>query len=33
MARVHDVIRTEEPHDSIERYTNLGVEVINRHLY
>jgi pyruvate/2-oxoglutarate dehydrogenase complex dihydrolipoamide dehydrogenase (E3) component/uncharacterized membrane protein YdjX (TVP38/TMEM64 family) len=28
MQRVHDVIRTVEPHDSIERYTGLGVEVL-----
>ncbi|BFM05607.1 FAD-dependent oxidoreductase [Halioxenophilus aromaticivorans] len=28
MARVNEVIKTIEPHDSIERYTNLGVEVI-----
>jgi pyruvate/2-oxoglutarate dehydrogenase complex dihydrolipoamide dehydrogenase (E3) component/uncharacterized membrane protein YdjX (TVP38/TMEM64 family) len=28
MARVHDVIRTVEPHDSVERYTKLGVEVL-----
>ena len=28
MARVHRVIKTIEPHDSIERYTKLGVEVI-----
>ncbi len=28
MARVHRVIRDIEPHDSIERYTDLGVEVI-----
>ncbi|RBA23570.1 FAD-dependent oxidoreductase [Herminiimonas fonticola] len=28
MARVHDVIRTVEPHDSVERYTELGVEVL-----
>lgn len=28
MGRVHDVIRKIEPHDSIERYTNLGVDVI-----
>jgi len=28
MARVHQVIRTVEPHDSIERYTGLGVEVL-----
>lgn len=27
MARVHRVIKTVEPHDSIERYTSLGVEV------
>ncbi|CAM5368083.1 FAD-dependent oxidoreductase [Eoetvoesiella caeni] len=28
MARVHEVIRTVEPHDSVERYTELGVEVL-----
>jgi len=28
MARVHDVIRTVAPHDSVERYTELGVEVL-----
>lgn len=28
MARVHEVIRAVEPHDSIERYTSLGVEVL-----
>lgn len=28
MARVHEAIRAIEPHDSIERYTGLGVEVI-----
>jgi pyruvate/2-oxoglutarate dehydrogenase complex dihydrolipoamide dehydrogenase (E3) component/uncharacterized membrane protein YdjX (TVP38/TMEM64 family) len=28
MERVHAIIRTVEPHDSIERYTGLGVEVI-----
>lgn len=28
MARVHRVIRTIEPQDSVERYTGLGVEVI-----
>lgn len=28
MARVHDVIRTVAPHDSVERYTGLGVEVL-----
>jgi pyruvate/2-oxoglutarate dehydrogenase complex dihydrolipoamide dehydrogenase (E3) component len=29
MARVHRVIKTVEPHDSVERYTKLGVEVIH----
>lgn len=28
MARVQRIIRTIEPHDSVERYTQLGVEVI-----
>lgn len=28
MARVHDVVRTVAPHDSAERYTSLGVEVL-----
>jgi pyruvate/2-oxoglutarate dehydrogenase complex dihydrolipoamide dehydrogenase (E3) component/uncharacterized membrane protein YdjX (TVP38/TMEM64 family) len=28
MARVHKVIAAVEPHDSIERYTELGVEVL-----
>lgn len=28
MARVHRVIATIEPHDSVERYTELGVEVL-----
>ncbi len=28
MARVHEVIRHVAPHDSIERYTRLGVEVL-----
>ncbi len=28
MARVHRIIHAVEPHDSIERYTQLGVEVI-----
>lgn len=28
MQRVHDIIRQVEPHDSVERYTNLGVEVL-----
>jgi pyruvate/2-oxoglutarate dehydrogenase complex dihydrolipoamide dehydrogenase (E3) component/uncharacterized membrane protein YdjX (TVP38/TMEM64 family) len=28
MARVHEIIRTVEPHDSVERYTGLGVEVL-----
>ncbi|SEK95909.1 FAD-dependent oxidoreductase [Nitrosovibrio tenuis] len=29
MARVHRIINTIEPHDSVERYTKLGVEVIH----
>jgi hypothetical protein len=28
MARVHSVIKTIEPHDSAERYTGLGVDVV-----
>ncbi len=28
MARVHNIIRTVAPHDSVERYTRLGVECI-----
>ncbi len=28
MQRVHDVIKAIEPHDSVERYTDLGVEVL-----
>ncbi len=28
MQRVHDVVKTIEPHDSVERYTGLGVDVI-----
>ena len=28
MARVHDIIATIAPHDSVARYTSLGVEVI-----
>ena len=28
MARVHDVIAEIEPHDSVDRYTGLGVEVL-----
>lgn len=28
MARIHEVIHAVEPHDSIERYKNLGVEVL-----
>ncbi len=28
MARVRDVITTIEPHDSVERYTGLGVDVV-----
>ncbi|MEA3643732.1 MAG: FAD-dependent oxidoreductase, partial [Lamprobacter sp.] len=29
MQRVHDIIAAIEPHDSIERYTSLGVEVLH----
>ncbi|MBX3616677.1 MAG: FAD-dependent oxidoreductase [Nitrosomonas sp.] len=29
MARVQRVVKTVEPHDSVERYTNLGVEVLH----
>jgi hypothetical protein len=28
MARVQNVVRQVEPHDSVERYSKLGVEVI-----
>lgn len=28
MARIHNIIATIEPHDSIERYTNLGVDAV-----
>ena len=28
MARVHDVVSKVEPHDSVERYTSLGVDVV-----
>lgn len=28
MARVHAIVKSIEPHDSVERYTSLGVEVI-----
>ncbi len=28
MQRIHDVIKAIEPHDSVERYTRLGVEVL-----
>ncbi|HMN94684.1 MAG TPA: FAD-dependent oxidoreductase [Hydrogenophaga sp.] len=31
MQRIHEVIRAIEPHDSIERYTGLGVEVLQGH--
>jgi pyruvate/2-oxoglutarate dehydrogenase complex dihydrolipoamide dehydrogenase (E3) component/uncharacterized membrane protein YdjX (TVP38/TMEM64 family) len=31
MQRVHGVVRAIEPHDSIERYTALGVEVLQGH--
>lgn len=28
MQRIHDIIRTIEPHDSVERFTKLGVDVL-----
>jgi pyruvate/2-oxoglutarate dehydrogenase complex dihydrolipoamide dehydrogenase (E3) component/uncharacterized membrane protein YdjX (TVP38/TMEM64 family) len=28
MQRIHDIIATIEPHDSVERYTDLGVDVV-----
>jgi pyruvate/2-oxoglutarate dehydrogenase complex dihydrolipoamide dehydrogenase (E3) component/uncharacterized membrane protein YdjX (TVP38/TMEM64 family) len=31
MQRVQDVVRAIEPHDSVERYTGLGVEVLQGH--
>jgi len=31
MQRVHEVIKEIEPHDSVERYTALGVEVLQGH--
>jgi pyruvate/2-oxoglutarate dehydrogenase complex dihydrolipoamide dehydrogenase (E3) component/uncharacterized membrane protein YdjX (TVP38/TMEM64 family) len=31
MRRVHRVVREIEPHDSVERYTGLGVEVLQGH--
>ncbi len=31
MQRIHDVIAAIEPHDSVERYTSLGVEVLQGH--
>jgi pyruvate/2-oxoglutarate dehydrogenase complex dihydrolipoamide dehydrogenase (E3) component/uncharacterized membrane protein YdjX (TVP38/TMEM64 family) len=31
MKRIHHVIRDIEPHDSVERYTGLGVEVLQGH--
>jgi pyruvate/2-oxoglutarate dehydrogenase complex dihydrolipoamide dehydrogenase (E3) component/uncharacterized membrane protein YdjX (TVP38/TMEM64 family) len=33
MARVHQVIRDIEPHDSVARYTGLGVEVLLGHAH
>ncbi|MDR0788380.1 MAG: FAD-dependent oxidoreductase [Gemmatimonadota bacterium] len=33
MRRVQEVIRTIEPHDSTERYTGLGVEVMQGHAH
>ena len=31
MARIDDVVRTIAPHDSVERYTALGVDVVQGH--
>ena len=31
MRRVHEVIKSIAPHDSVERYTSLGVEVLQGH--
>ncbi|UOD50042.1 FAD-dependent oxidoreductase [Orrella daihaiensis] len=31
MQRVHNVIKDIEPHDSVERYTDLGVDVLQGH--
>lgn len=31
MKRVHDIIAAVEPHDSVERYTCLGVDVVQGH--
>lgn len=31
MTRVHNVVQQVEPHDSVERYSKLGVEVIQGH--
>jgi len=31
MTRIHHIIRAIEPHDSVERYTKLGVEVLQGH--
>jgi len=31
MQRIHDVIKLIEPHDSVQRYTDLGVEVLQGH--
>ncbi|MBD3892890.1 bifunctional TVP38/TMEM64 family protein/FAD-dependent oxidoreductase [Hydrogenophaga sp.] len=31
MQRIHGVIRDIEPHDSVERYTRLGVDVVQGH--
>lgn len=31
MTRIHEVIRAVEPHDSVERYASLGVEVLEGH--
>ena len=31
MQRIQDIVRAIEPHDSVERYTGLGVEVLQGH--
>ena len=31
MQRVNEVVRAIEPHDSVERYTQLGVDVVQGH--
>ncbi|WP_330449423.1 FAD-dependent oxidoreductase [Paracoccus marcusii] len=33
MARIHGIIAAIAPHDSVERYTGLGVEVLKGHAH